>query len=285
MFGINSFGIVGGDKRQLYCAKSIADDGFNTVVTGFDTDKAMGLKICGLEECTAHSDAFILPLPVTDKNGNITTQLFSGIIAADRKTAALFEDKPIFCGMSSRLRQCEGFEHLRIYDYGIREEFAVNNAVPTAEGALEIAMREYEGTICHAHCLVAGYGRIGKILSKMLLGLGADVTVSARKLSDLAYIEASGMKAIETEHLSGHFDVIFNTVPSLIFDAHILAKAASKAIVIDLASYPGGVDFDAAKRMNIRTFWALSLPGKSAPMTAGKIIKNAVYNIAREERL
>lgn len=285
MFGINSFGIIGGDKRQLYCAKSIADDGFNTVVTGFDTDKAMGLKVCSLEECAAHSDAFILPLPVTDKDDHITAQLFSGIIPADKKTASLFRDKPIFCGMSSRLYRQEGFEHLKIYDYSVREEFAVNNAVPTAEGALEAAMREYEGTICHARCLVAGYGRIGKVLSKMLFGLGADVTVSARKLSDLSYIEALGMRSMETQHLSGQFDLIFNTVPSMIFDAHILAKIASKAVVIDLASYPGGVDFDAAKRMKIRAFLALSLPGKVAPMTAGKIIKNAVYNIAQEERL
>lgn len=286
MFGINSFGIVGGDKRQLYCAKSIADDGFDVAVTGFDENKAnIGLDVCGLEECANRCDAFILPLPVTDKNGNINTPFWSESIAANEHTAALFGDKPIFCGMKQRLLRCKGFEHSRIFDYGTREEFAVSNAVPTAEGAMEIAMKEYDGTLCGSECLVAGYGRIGKVLSKMLCGIGAKVTVSARKKSDLAYIEALGMKSIDTLTLSGHFDLIFNTVPTLIFDSHTLAKTAQGAVVIDLASYPGGVDFEAAKRMGIHALPALSIPGKVAPMTAGEIIKNAVYNIAREERL
>ena len=43
-----------------------------------------------------------------------------------------------------------------------------------------------------------------------------------------------------------------------------------------------GVDFDAAKDAGVRVIWALSLPGKIAPITAGKIIKDTILNILNE---
>ena len=71
----------------------------------------------------------------------------------------------------------------------------------------------------------------------------------------------------------------------MVFDAHTLARTAVNALVIDLASAPGGVDYEAAKRLSIKAVHALSLPGKAAPKSAGIIIKNAVYNMIREEKL
>ena len=112
------------------------------------------------------------------------------------------------------------------------------------EGALEIAMGEYDGMIAGSRCLVTGFGRIGKVLSGMLKGMGARVTVSARKPEDLAWIEIYGYTPVSTGKLSEHqgFDFIFNTVPTLIFDAYTLAKTAQGAILIDLASLPGGAE-------------------------------------------
>ena len=91
------------------------------------------------------------------------------------------------------------------------------------------------------------------------------------------------MKSISSLSLGSEYDLIFNTVPAQLFDALTLAKIASEAIVIDLASLPGGVDDKAAERMNIKVLHALSLPGKAAPKTAGIIIKNAVYNMLKED--
>ena len=101
----------------------------------------------------------------------------------------------------------------------MREEFAVRNAVPTAEGAIMIAMELSEGTINGSNCLVTGYGRIGKVLSEMLKGLGANVTVSARKPSDLSWIQLNGYQAVRTSQLADltcKFDFVFNTIPSFI---------------------------------------------------------------------
>ena len=279
MTNINNFGIIGGDKRQLYCGKSAADDGYGVYICGFEKcDALLGMDISDIETTVRKSDAVILPLPATKDGVTLNAPLSDKMIQLD----ALFEiiqNKPVFCGMSLP------FKKENVFDYSTREEFAVANAVPTSEGAIETAMLEYDGTINNSKCLVAGYGRIGRVHSDMLAGLGADVTVSARSLKDIEFIKARGFHAVSTNDIHGKFDIIFNTVPHMIFNAHILAKTALNALVIDLASMPGGVDFSAAKRLNIKTVHALSLPGKVAPKSSGIIIKNAVYNIIREENL
>ena len=120
------------------------------------------------------------------------------------------------------------------------------NTVPTAEGAIEIAMNETPITIHGSKCLVTGYGKIGKILSKMLCGLGAQTYVEARKYADLAMIEGHGYEPLALSELKsriGEFDIIFNTIPAMIFDEKILKKVKKDALIIDLASNPGGADF------------------------------------------
>lgn len=119
----------------------------------------------------------------------------------------------------------------------------------------------------------------------MLFGLGAQTYVEARKYADLAMIEGHGYEPLALGELKsriGEFDIIFNTVPSLILDEEVLKNARKDSLIIDLASKPGGVDFDAAKDLGLRVIWALSLPGKVAPVTSGTIIKDTIMNIIKE---
>ena len=173
---------------------------------------------------------------------------------------------------------------LKIDDYLKREEMAIYNAVPTAEGAVQLAMEELPVTINGANCLITGYGRIGRMLSRLLVALGANVTVAARKFSDLAWADSHGCRSVELAKLSqaGDFDVIFNTVPFPIFNHDVLSKLDKNTLLIDLASRPGGVEFNAAAELQIKTIWALSLPGRVAPKTAGQIIKNTILNMLKE---
>lgn len=282
MFQIKSFGVIGGDRRLLYCARSIADDGYCVKLCGFEQcSDRLGLESGSFKEVVSASDAVLLPLPCSRDGKSIHAPFSPEKLTVGQEELELLQTKPVFAGMKSRLP----FEPGRVFDYGAREEFAVENAVPTGEGAIEIAMREYEGTIHGSECLVIGYGRIGRVLSDMLCGLGARVTVSARSLRDRAFIAAKGCRAMASDELSGHYDLVFNTAPALVLDACTLARVASGAVVIDLASMPGGVDDLAAQRLSIKTIHALSLPGKVAPKSSGMIMKNAVYHIIREEGL
>lgn len=283
----NSFAVIGGDKRQLFAAKSIADDGFTVTLGGFDKLISIGnLEMASPIEAALCSEIIILPLPAVKEENKINAPFSNEVVYLDDGLVKAMQGKKIFCGMKEKLfTAAPKLNRNLVYDYFDREELAVLNAVPTAEGAVEIAMREFEGTISGSKCLVCGFGRIGKVLANILKGLGADVTISARKKSDIAWGQIYGYKAVSTDDLikCKNCDIIFNTIPALVFDSILLAHIAMDSILIDLASAPGGVDFAAAKRLNIDVIQALSLPGKAAPKTAGEIIKNTIYNMLEED--
>ncbi len=283
----STFGIIGGDKRQLYAANSIYLDGCGVTVSGFDAEKPCeGIKNTSPERAALNSEIIILPLPAM-RGGKIFSPLAEQSLDFSAALAKAVEGKKIFCGNAESLAPVSAYLNKSlIFDFLKREDFAVLNAVPTAEGALECAFHNYEGTLNGSRCLVCGYGRIGKILAYDLKMLGASVTVSARRSDDIAWIKANNFTPAYTDRLclEKKFDIIFNTVPRLIFDSGLLAEIAPGALVIDLASPPGGVDFDACRIMGIKAIHALSLPGKSSPKTAGEIIKSTIFKMLEEEK-
>ena len=78
------------------------------------------------------------------------------------------------------------------------------------------------------------------------------------------------------------FDIIVNTVPVQILNKKELEFIRKDTLIIDLASNPGGVDRDEVKKQNLKFVWALALPGKVAPNTSAKFIKNTIYNVINE---
>ena len=150
---------------------------------------------------------------------------------------------------------------LTLVDYFQREELTVANAAATAESALQIAMEHLDRTLLGMECLVLGFGRIGKLLAYRLHGLGAHVTVTARKPSDLAWIRAYGWQALETGRLDGalcDFGAVFNTVPSPVLGHLLLAQLPKGCLCVELASVQG-IDLAAAEELGLPHVWALSL--------------------------
>ncbi len=174
---------------------------------------------------------------------------------------------------------------LRLFDYFDREELAVANAVPTAEGAVQLALEELPITLHGARVLVVGFGRVGKLTAHRFQALGARVSVAARKWADLAWAEAYGYVPERLEQLDGSlcaYDLVVNTAPAQVLDAARLEQLEPDCLVIDLASRPGGVDLEAASELGLRVIWALSLPGKVAPVTAGRILRDTICHILCE---
>ena len=174
---------------------------------------------------------------------------------------------------------------LTVLDYFDREELAVANAVPTAEGAVQIALEQLPVTLHGARVLVVGFGRVGRATAHRMAALGAKVTVAARRYESLAWAQAMGYGAEKTGQLAGWlcgYDLVVNTVPALVLGEAELADLKPDCLVLDLASKPGGVDLEAAGRLGRTVIWALSLPGKVAPVTAGAAIKNTIYNMLHE---
>lgn len=274
---MEKFTIIGGDERSLMLAKLLSEDGMNVSIFGFDSIESDLRKATSLDNAVREADILIGPLPFTDESGDLFTPLNTSKINIE-SILSLMTPNQIFLG--GRVK-----DGLKVVDYFKREELQIFNAIPTAEGAVQVAFEEMKTTIFGSDILILGYGRIGKILAKMLYSLGANMYVAARKYSDIAWISSSGYNPIllsDIDSILPNMNVVFNTIPSLILDKDKLSFLDKKSIVIDLASKPGGVDFDSAKKMDIKAIHALALPGKVAPITAAKIIKDTIYNIIRE---
>lgn len=281
--------IVGGDLRQSYLAEQFTHHSDNVYAVGFDEEITLDGNINIVEnyrDAAKIADIVVLPMPVSDDGKKVNAPFSSNDIYIDKLFANIKKSAVVLGGKFSRdIMKTAKENSLEISDYLEREELAVLNAVPTAEGAIEIAMGELATTIYKSRCLITGYGRISKVLAMNLKGLGANVTIAARKYSDLAWAEINSYNTININEMSSQltdFDVIFNTVPAMIFDFDRLKKLKKTSVLIDLASKPGGVDFFAAKNLGVKTIWALSLPGKVAPVTSGIIIKDTILNILEE---
>ena len=276
---------IGGDRRLVEAAGRFAND--NTVYCyGWENcaDICSGIhRKDTLAEAVKNADIVLLGLPCSPDGKVLAAPLCENSIKIS-ELSELIPTDAVICGGLLPAEITEKF--CKCIDYYKDELLQTGNAVPTAEGAIMTAMQETPFTVDGSRCAVLGSGRIAKALVPRLKGLNAEVTVAARKKSDRAYWETQGIKVCSFERLKEILpltDILFNTVPSLVIGKAELDIFNKKGLIIDLASRPGGVDFEYGKKTGKRIIWALSLPGKVAPVTAGKIIHNTVVTLLNEK--
>ena len=278
------FLIIGGDLRQLACARCLQKKGYDVVLYGFYDLYLTGLFAGhNLTEDLIRADYILLPLPVTQDGKNVHTPLWDQTISLEKISDILREETAVFGGM---IRDERLLQRKRVFDYAQHEEFLIKNAQITAEGAFNIVFSETPFSVFGSKILITGYGRIGKILAKLSMALGAETYVAARSAGDLSWIELSGATPVRYDKLGDllpHMQIIFNTVPSPIFQKSRIEKIQPDCLFVDLASVPGGIDWESAKEFGLKTIWALALPGKIAPYSSGKIIADTVINLLNKE--
>lgn len=263
----NCFAVVGGDSRQRYIAKYLARLGHvvQTYAVPNLPDTAESLK-------AALQDAryIILPIPALDRDGLIHgTDLSPAQFAQSVGIGCT-----VFAGKPGDAKQVFS-PTARVVDYAAWEPLTILNAVPTAEGAIQLAMEHMPATIWGSRILIVGAGRIGMCLALKLQALGARVTVTARKARDLARICALGLTADTTKQYEfglGHYDCIINTVPATVFTTQQLARTDKECVLIELASAPGGFPEQAEHSI----VSGAALPGRVAPKTAGNLIAEEI---------
>lgn len=286
---VKNISFIGGDMRIIYLIDLFSKENYNIKVFGFDNYKFNNkdITICKtLPQAILDSDIIIGPVPFSSSSEYLHTPFNTDQIKIN-DILELMSSKQILIGgrFDNELKILFEENNINAIDILSREEFAVLNAISTAEGAIQIAMEKSPYTLHNMDILVVGFGRIGKILCKVLNGLGANVYCEARKYSDIAWIKAYGYNPIHLNDLNKEipkFSLFINTVPYLLFDKNRIMKMKEDAIFIDLASKPGGIDLQAAKEKGIETILALSLPGKVAPLTAATHIKETIDNIIKE---
>ena len=273
--------VAGGDPRQAALAALLADEGHS--VHTYALEQGAGTKCEPSMKEADRADCVILPLPAAGADGKLNAPLSARQHELEEVLDALRPGQLVCAGMAGEgLKRMAEERGLLLRDYFAREELAVLNAIPTAEGAIQIAMEELPITLHDARVLVVGFGRLGRALAPRLRALGARVWVSARRYEQRAAAECMGLGSEGVDHLPDwlcSYDLVFNTAPAPVLGVEELAALKERALVIDLASRPGGVDMEAAATLGVRVIWALSLPGKVAPVTSGRYIKDTVYHI------
>lgn len=258
---------------------------------GFDKNIFGSDRIIAAESLVSvpyRADCLVLPLPVSSDGITLNAPFYSGTVSLSELTSCVKKDGIVLGGrISPGVREMFTSKGIEVVDYFEREELAVLNALATAEGALQIALEEQPVIISGSNVLILGMGRIAKSLIRILQGFGAHITAAARKYSDMAWAEVFGCDTAEISTLENsealcNADIIFNTVPHLILSGELLKCCNKNCLIIDLASKPGGMDMEAAGRLGLRAIWALSLPGKTAPVSSGRMIARTIENILHE---
>ncbi|HWI64795.1 MAG TPA: dipicolinic acid synthetase subunit A [Symbiobacteriaceae bacterium] len=273
--------VLGGDRRMAEAVRFFQEAGAKVRVCGL-LPSDDGSTVCSQgAEALEGADAVILPVQGVSPNGKVFTAPGAPDCYIDTHGLKnLRSGAVVFAGIGNAyLRQTCAEAGVALVEYREADEFAIWNAIPSAEGAIQMAMEATPFTIFGSRALVLGFGRTGKAIALLLRGLFSDVAVTARKPLDYARIWAAGYRYLPLDRLAeavAAADIIFNTVPAMVLPRQILELAPRHAVIIDVASAPGGTDFAAAAELGLTAKLAPGLPGIVAPVTAGKIIAELI---------
>ena len=289
-----NFLIIGGDKRISILAKELLKDRNNVYTFANEAEKIE--EIDKKENIKNYKyDIVISSMPLSKDNVNIYSPLSSKKITLN-ELKDISRGKVLIAGKIPKefFKEYDKYDKqiidksnnenslIKCYDILEDEPTTILNTIPTAEGAIQIAMEETDYILSNKKALVLGFGKVGKTLANMLDKIGMEVYCEARKEIDLAWIKAYGYNPIPLENMKNNLckmNIIFNTIPMQILDKSSLVLLNKNALIIDLASYPGGVDYEIANKLGIKAILALALPGKVAPKTCAEYLKKFVYKV------
>ncbi len=281
--------VIGGDARTLFYIPALMETGAEVKAVGLE--KAVGLVPCDLShlpDALLWADVLILPMAGVARDGTVSTQFSDHRLVLGAENGSLARPGTLVLTGVARggLKELAASLRWRLLEIVDIDELAIQNSIPSAEGALQMAMETSDITIHHSHSLVLGFGRVGMTLAKALAGLGAKVFVAARNPVDLARIKVCGYGAVPFSELAfdlNSADFVFNTVPAMVLGESLLQLTRPEVVIIDIASVPGGVDFAAAERLGRKAVLAPSLPGLVAPRTAGRILGDLLPAIIKQQ--
>ncbi len=283
--------VIGGDARQLEVIRKISELDGKVSLIGFEQ---LDDGFAGASKQNFHSvdpgtlDAIVLPVSGMNEEGEIES-IFSGekIVLPEDWLGDTPKGTMVYSGISNeKLKSLVDDNDCELVELLQRDDVAIYNSVPTAEGTVMMVIQNTDITIHGANVIVSGFGRVGITVAKTFKNLGANVEVVADEPELRARAFECGFTSYSVNELPNnvkHADVIINTIPAKILNVDVLSKMLPNCLIVDLASKPGGTDFRYAEKRGIKALLAPGLPGIVAPKTAGKIIAGVLTNLLWEQ--
>jgi dipicolinate synthase subunit A len=287
-------GMLGGDKREQEIARLAAATGAQVRAHGFPWPERgiPGVQHLNDPAAVLKGARFALfPIP------GIAS---SGALFAPAAAAPIVPDRAMLTGMAPRAHIILGWADtnlkastaelsIKVHEYEWDRSLMLQRTPAIIEGLLKIVIENTAITMHNANACVVGQGTIGAVLARYLVALGAHTHVAARNAEQRAAAFVAGA----TPHLlpdlpalAPSLDFVFSTVPSRVVGEDVLSRLPKTALIVDLAAPPGGVDFDAAKRLGLNAIWGRGL-GSRAPVTVGASqwsgIRERIEAILRED--
>jgi dipicolinate synthase subunit A len=285
--------VIGGDARYLELIRQLqATRHIELILVGYDKLEQgfTGLNQTDFSDLDVENlDIVILPITGTDEEGKVETVFSDQEIQMTEEWFGRLKDKAVvFTGITNHhLTELTMKTNTTLIPLLDRDDVAIYNSIPTAEGAIMMAIENTDYTIHSSRVIVAGFGRVGNTVANKFAALGAKVSVATKNSTDLARITEMGLTPIELNKLpeyTSECDLLINTIPAEVITKAAIQNLPSNAVIIDLASKPGGTDFDYAKQRGIEAILARSLPSIVAPKTAGKILADVIIQILTKEK-
>ncbi|MCM3361575.1 MULTISPECIES: dipicolinic acid synthetase subunit A [Bacillaceae] len=283
--------VIGGDARQLEIVRKLTEQEAILSLIGFEQldhafTGATKEKIDNVD--FSKIDAIILPVKGTDLNGQVDT------IFSNEKvflTKEILEKTPEHCTVYSGITN----EYLnlliketnrKLVQLFDRDDVAILNSIPTVEGTIMMAIQHTDTTIHGSKVIVLGLGRVGMSVARTFHALGAKVKVAANQSEHIARIIEMGLSPVHLDDLQiavEEIDICINTIPHLVVTSDVIEKMPLHTLVLDLASKPGGTDFQYAEKRGVKALLAPSLPGIVAPKTAGNILADVLAQLLADQ--
>jgi dipicolinate synthase subunit A len=277
--------VLGGDKRQFYICKLLAQKGMNIFCFGVDMSGGALENVTiadSLKQVMETCDIIMGPVPFSRDGITLFSNINSEILLSE--FVELIHSNHIIIGgnMNEKIIEIVMNQKGNYFDFMKNDTVAVKNAIATAEGTIAEAIKLSDINLYESKCLILGFGRCAKALASRLKALGAQVTISARNREQrlIARNESLCAMNLKDTHIKlSDFDFIFNTIPAMILTSKWLQACKEDVIIIDIASKPGGTDFDECKKLGIKAVLALGLPGKYSPRTSAEILIESISHL------
>lgn len=279
-----SYSIIGGDLRQIELAKLLSKQKKKVYVYGLENAKDLvkheNIVMCeNLLEVTEKSNMIISSIPFSQDGIYINTPYSTKKIEI-KELLKNIKNKTLIVGTIAK-EYCNT-NNIKIIDIMKDESLAILNTIATAEGTIKIIIENTLKNLQGSNILILGFGRVGKTLAQKLNALLSNVTCASIEKKELALAQVNGYKVLKLQDLKQNiknYEIIINTIPSLILNSEILEVVNKKTLLIDLASNPGGIDKISVKENNLKLIHALGIPGKVSPISTAMYLEKAILEL------